>query len=81
MKQYKCLECQLPSRFGETHRMDCSSKLLMQGYVRVLEEIRKFPQDMLTELSFACYVERVERQMALEEYGDVSDSLGLYNEK
>lgn len=81
MKSYVCLECGLSSRYGETHRMDCSSKLLMQGYVRVLEEIRKLHQDLLDELSFACYTESLERKLASDTYTEASESLGLYNEK
>lgn len=58
---YTCLECGLESRYGDFHRMDCSSKELMKSYVRVFEEISKFPQDMLDKLSFAIYCETQER--------------------
>lgn len=81
MKQYQCLECGLSSRFGEIHKLDCSSKFLMQGYVRVLEEIRKFPQDLIDNLLDACHTETLDRAYALDEYSDMTNSLGLYNEK
>lgn len=77
---YKCLECGLPSRWGEIHKMSCSSRQLMTSYVRVLEELRKFPDDMLGKLSFTVYCETLERKMALHEMTEATTSLGLYNE-
>lgn len=79
MQEYKCFECGISSQFGNSHRMGCGSKKLMESYVDVLNGLRKFPVDMLNKLEFNVHVEQLERKLAFSDLNELSGSLGLHN--
>lgn len=67
MQEYTCFECGISSQFGDCHKMSCSSKTscdsktLMESYVNLLNNLHKFPVDMLNTLEFAIHVEIMEK--------------------
>lgn len=68
MQEYTCFECGISSQFGDCHKISCDSKTLMESYVNMLNNLHKFPVDMLNKLEFAIHVEIMEK-------GDIQKSV------
>lgn len=70
MKSLTCFECNKPTT---NHSMGCGSKSRMDTLVWVLDSLQYMPDDLISQISFACYVEQLERKTKFQE--DLEDDL------
>tara|TARA_Y100000114_G_C11764120_1_gene332416 strand:+ start:82994 stop:83248 length:255 start_codon:yes stop_codon:yes gene_type:complete len=60
IEDIRCPECGGSATDG-THKMGCSSKLMMNAYCDVVEYLPMIPDVLLTKLSTLIYAEQTER--------------------
>lgn len=70
MKSLTCFEC---NQEHPLHKMGCSSKSRMNTLVWLLDSLQYMPDDLISQISFACYVEQLERKTKFQE--DSADDL------
>lgn len=60
VEDIRCMECGGSATDGN-HKMDCSSKSMMNAYCDVVEYLPMIPDALLTKLSTLIYAEQTER--------------------
>jgi hypothetical protein len=61
-----CFECSMPSPH---HKMGCGSKSRMDTLMWLLESTHYLTDEMLDKISFAVYVEQLERKLSFLKEG------------
>jgi hypothetical protein len=58
-----CFECNQEHPF---HKMGCSSKSRMDTLAWLMDSLQYMPDDLIAQISFACYVEQLERKTGFQ---------------